>query len=128
MKKIILLSIAVIVVVSLVILPSCKEPETVVETVTETVVETVTETVEVENGEKGGVTLVFTSYPHFIPANDEHQDMLIEQWMEITGNVVYINRVGGEELVPKVAAELNAGVGSDIVVVQDVNVHLQYSG
>lgn len=55
MKRLLLLPIVVIIVLSLVVLPSCKEPEVVVETVTET--ETVT--VEVEKVTEGPTAVKF---------------------------------------------------------------------
>jgi ABC-type sugar transport system substrate-binding protein len=49
MKKVVVLMLAVVFVMSITVLNiGCKEPEVIIETVTETVVETVTETVEVE--------------------------------------------------------------------------------
>ena len=52
MKRMLILIVAILVVLAISILPGCKEPQVVIETVTETVMETVTETVEVAKEEE----------------------------------------------------------------------------
>ena len=91
MKKVLLLSIVAMVVISLAILPSCKEPEVVVETVTETV----TETVEVEKVTEGPSVVKFG---HSGPITDylAAAEIICETFYELYTEQV--NQAGGISL------------------------------